>query len=83
MSNKDNNHIVDTNKKVSSVDWFLEQIMYADVDVKVWKEIAQQAKAMHKEEIEDAVGVGSQFDRDYLYGYHDKAEQYYQQTYGE
>ena len=36
---------------------------------------------MHKKEIIDAVGVGSQFDRDYLYGYHDKAEQYYQETF--
>ena len=41
----------------------------------------KQAKAMHKEEIKDAVGVGSQFDRDYLYGYHDKAEQYYNETF--
>ena len=36
---------------------------------------------MHKQEIIDAVGVGSQFDRGYLYGYHDKAEQYYQETF--
>jgi len=36
---------------------------------------------IHKQEIIDAVGVGSQFDRDYLYGYHDKAEQYYQETF--
>jgi hypothetical protein len=41
----------------------------------------EQAKKMHKQEIIDAVGVGSQFDRDYLYGYHDKAEQYYQETF--
>lgn len=42
----------------------------------------KQAKAMHKNEIKDAVGVGSQFDRNYLYGYHDKAEQYYNETFG-
>lgn len=41
----------------------------------------EQAKAMEKEQIMDAIGVGSQFDRDYLYGYHDKAEQYYNETY--
>ena len=41
-----------------------------------------QAREMHRQEIIDAVGVGSQFDRDYLYGYHDKAEQYYNETYG-
>jgi len=43
----------------------------------IWKD----AKEMHKQEIIDAVGVGSQFDRDYLYGYHDKAEQYYKETF--
>ena len=43
--------------------------------------ILLKAKEMYKQEIIDAVGVGSQFDRDYLYGYHDKAEQYYQETF--
>jgi hypothetical protein len=47
----------------------------------VYEEIINEAKEMHKQEIIDAVGVGSQFDRDYLYGYHDKAEQYYQETF--
>jgi|688.fasta_scaffold260905_5 hypothetical protein len=42
-----------------------------------------QALEMEREQIKDAVGVGSQFDRDYLYGYHDKAEQYYKETYGQ
>ena len=44
--------------------------------------LQQQAKLLHKQEIIDAVGVGSQFDRNYLYGYHDKAEQYYQEAFG-
>ena len=45
-------------KKPSSVEWFFQEIMYADVDVKVWKELLQQAKAMHKEEIQYAYWEG-------------------------
>jgi len=64
---------------MTSIEWLASKLsitfntMYAD-------EI-EQAREMHKQEIIDAVGVGSQFDRDYLYGYHDKAEQYYQETF--
>ena len=60
-------------KKPSSVEWFFQEIMYADVDVKVWKELLQQAKAMHKEEIKDAVNSC---------GYQDEAEYYYNETFG-
>ena len=70
-------------KKVSSIDWL--RSLYENRPV--FEEFIsddewEQAKAMHKEEIIGAVGVGSQFDRDYLYGYHDKAEQYYNETFG-
>lgn len=47
-----------------------------------WKEVFKKAKAIEKEQIMDAFGVGCQVDRDYLYGYHAKAEQYYNETYG-
>ena len=60
-------------KKPSSVEWFFQEIMYADVDVKVWKELLQKAKAMHKEEIKDAVNSC---------GYQDEAEYYYNETFG-
>jgi hypothetical protein len=74
-------------KQQTAVEW-LESELYSrgpiGEDAPVWlKELFQKAKQMHREQIIDAVGVGSQFDRDYLYGYHDKAEQYYTQTYGE
>jgi len=71
-------------KKQTSVEWLINELyveMNLSGDGRVLDEILEQAKEMHKQEIIDAVGVGSQFDRDYLYGYHDKAEQYYQETY--
>ena len=70
-----------SNNKQSSVDWLINhwKKLQSEGEKMSWNqiiEITQLAKAMHKEEIKNAVGVGSQFDRDYLYGYHDKEEQY-------
>lgn len=81
------------NNKQSSVEYIIEQLKlhgylglyteeeYIKTHQKIFEDIIERVKAMHKEEIKDAVGVGSQFDRDYLYGYHDKAEQYYNETF--
>lgn len=44
----------------TAVEWFFEQIMYADVDIKVWREIYDQAKQMEKEQIIDAYWDGGQ-----------------------
>jgi hypothetical protein len=77
---------------MTSIEWLFDQINDALIDFTENKisastygirvtEYKYKAKEMHKQEIIDAVGVGSQFDRDYLYGYHDKAEQYYQETF--
>ena len=33
---------------MTAVEWFFEQIMYADVDIKVWREIFEQAKEMEQ-----------------------------------
>ena len=63
MSNKDNNHIVDTNKKVSSVEWLKlklitrqnthiihgEEVVF--ISLEKLNKLFEQAKAMHKEEI--------------------------------
>lgn len=81
------------NNKQSSIEYLAKELNSLSFDYLVgqvsnkehgerYNKIIEQAKAMHKEEIIDAVGVGSQFDRDYLYGYHDKAEQYYNEHYG-
>jgi hypothetical protein len=81
--------------KQTAVEWLIEQleekgdlretpsirIVQLNIDTSDYLDLKRQAKEMHKQEIIDAVGVGSQFDRDYLYGYHDKAEQYYQETF--
>ena len=40
--------------KQTAVEWFFEQIMYADVDIKVWREILEQAKEMEKQQIINA-----------------------------
>jgi len=73
-----------TKQIMTSIEWLRnelvnnENIRWRGTNINV---LIEQAQAMHKQEIIDAVGVGSQFDRDYLYGYHDKAEQYYQETF--
>lgn len=68
---------------INSIDWLVEKytIVCGLGSKELMIEHIEKAKAMHKKEIIDAVGVGSQFDRDYLYGYHDKAEQYYKETF--
>lgn len=69
------------NNKQSSLEWLVEELWQTSKDRFIWSDLLEQAKEMHKEEIKNAVGVGSQLDRDYLYGYHDKAEQYYNETF--
>lgn len=79
--------------KQCSVEWVIENLTLIhallsrrEIGVEFfnrkYNEIVEQGKTMHEKEIKDAVGIGSQFDRDYLYGYHDKAEQYYNETFG-
>jgi hypothetical protein len=41
-----------------------------------------KAKAMEKQQIIEAFGVGCQVESTRLIGYHDMAEQYYNETYG-
>ncbi len=66
---------------MTSVEWLESKLLEKmNVTPILNSSLFEQAKEM-EQEIIDAVGVGSQFDRDYLYGYHDKAEQYYQETF--
>jgi hypothetical protein len=62
-------------KKQSSVEWFQEQIIKIVNGTCELSEIEifDQAKAMHKEEIKDAVNSC---------GYQDEAEYYYKETFG-
>lgn len=58
--------------------------IWANVEIEqIIKEKAIQLLEKEKEQILDAIGVGSQFDRNYLYGYHAKAEEYYNQNYNQ
>ena len=82
-----------SNNKQSSVDFYRSRIIQLTADG-VTKRITgeqwdllerksyEQAKAMHKEEIIDSYGVGCHFESTRLIGYHDKAEQYYNETFG-
>ena len=77
-----------TNKimKQTAVEWFFEQIMYADVDIKVWREILEQAKEMEKQQIINAYCAAEnnsefleyehRYGREYL-----TAEPYYNETF--
>ena len=61
------------NKMITAVEWFLKQS--AD---RPWKEVLEEAKQMHKEQIEKAFNDG------YDNGYVDsgkESEQYYNETY--
>ena len=69
-------------KKHTAVDWLYHKLQ-SECLIDMADDIFEQAKQMERNQIIDAVGVGSQFDRGYLYGYHDKAEQYYTQTHGQ
>ena len=70
-------------KKQSSVEWLVEQISY-QMDIRIENttigcDLFEQAKAMHKKEIEDTFECG------YSSGYRDNGKdgkQYYNETFG-
>ena len=42
-----------SNNKQSSVEWLIDRIEDVDLTPQIWEKIKQQAKAMHKEEIDN------------------------------
>jgi hypothetical protein len=78
MSKQTQDHIVDVNKKVTAVEWFFEQIMYADVDIKIWREIYQQAKEMEEQQTIDAYVIGA---KNQIYGVDLSGLEYYEKTF--
>lgn len=66
------------NKNLTAVDWLYDQI---ENNGKCIYEVFEQSKQMEKEQIIDAFGVGCQVESTKLIGYHDKAEQYYKETF--
>ena len=66
----------------SSIEWLVEQVNSDCLNSTFIKpELIQQAKAMHKEEIINSFGVGCHLESKRLVGYHDIAEQYYNETF--
>ena len=68
------------NKKQSSIDWLIEKLDQ-NFDY-VADTLIEQAKAMHKEEIVDAFGIGAHYKSTSLIGYHSMADDYYNETFG-
>ena len=80
-------------KKQSSIDWLIEQLeekgrawenvsigrLNISIVVSDYMELKHQAKAMHKEEIEDAYDMGY---LDYQNLTYDSAQEYYTKTFG-
>ena len=73
-----------SNNKQSSIEWLEEclSIHFTHEQKMQFEGLFQQAKAMHKQEIMDAFGVGCQVEASRLIGYHKMAEQYYNEKYG-
>ena len=71
-----------SNNKQSSVDWLINE-HFGGVEncTPDFRRKIEQAKAMEKEQIIDAFGVGCQVESTRLIGYHKMAEQYYKETY--
>ncbi len=73
-------------KKQSSIEWLQEQLINSGLDYPINKlgKIFEQAKAMHKEEIKDALQYG--FHNEYIIGslkyINKELEQYYNETFG-
>lgn len=87
MSNNKQDHIVDTNKMISSVEWLESIIQHCQrFGTNVEQKDIEQAKAMHKEEMmnfmkvafTDGLSIG---DGHYKSAYQDY-EQYYNETFG-
>ena len=69
--------------KQTAVEWLIEQIDNKDMgEIPMWiYDFCYDAKAMEKEQILDAFGVGCQVESTRLIGYQGMAEQYYNETF--
>ena len=70
-------------KNKTAVEWLWRWINdNQEATIEQANEAFEQAKAMEKDQIVDAFGVGCHHESKRLVGYQDTAEQYYNQTYG-
>jgi hydroxymethylpyrimidine/phosphomethylpyrimidine kinase len=75
MSNKKQNHIVDSNKMVTAVEWLFKELLNSEPNILEWNKLLEQAKAMEKEQIIDCFMDASQ---NFSEG---EANKYYKETY--
>ena len=73
MSNKKQDHFVDVTKKVTAVDWLLNDYVNKGL---ITIEAIEQAKEMEKQQIIEAFISG-----EHQQGFQTEAEQYYKETY--
>jgi hypothetical protein len=72
-------------KKQTAVQWLydeLAQCLHREEVCDLVYKLEQQAKEMEREQIVDAFGIGCQVESTRLIGYHDMANQHYNETYG-
>jgi hypothetical protein len=82
MENKETNHIGESNEMVTAVEWMAEKVGHNSLmSLADYNEILEQALAMEKEQIINALGVGCQIKPTGLIGYYEMGEQYYEETY--
>jgi hypothetical protein len=68
--------------KQTAVEWLFDKLWDTPKDKFTWYAILEQAKEMEKQQIIDVFGVGCHLESKRLIGYHDVAEQHYNETYG-
>ena len=61
---------------------FLKSELHLDWDDSYYIEVINKALQMEREQIVDAFGIGCQVESTRLIGYHDMANQHYNETYG-
>ena len=73
-----------SNKKQTAVEWLVDRIIqdknHNDISKKVWEELFEQAKAMEKEQIENAYKIGK-IEANMPKEFNVKGEQYYKENY--
>jgi hypothetical protein len=65
--------------KQTAIEFLIDNLHYYNSTK--WNDIYEKAKEMEKEQIKDSFGVGCQVLSTRLIGYHEMAEQYYNETY--
>ena len=74
-------------KKQTAIDWLKKELedygssSHLNLDWTTFDQLCEQAKQIEKEQIINAFGIGCQVESTRLIGYHEMAEQHYNETY--